>query len=94
MFDGEFFDDALVTEDRYDATEVLGDVADIERMPSAEEVGACDPEGYGEPGERTLAAIADDLIDGKTTRGYVKRAYGSAVLEQIDNTEYNGGNLK
>ena len=51
VFDVEFFDDAVVTEDRYDAGEVLGDVVDIERMPSTEEVGACDPEGYNGPAE-------------------------------------------
>ena len=51
VFDEEFFEDAVVTEERCEAGEVLGGVVDLARMPSNEEVNACDPESFAGPEE-------------------------------------------
>ena len=51
VFDEDFFEDAVVTEDRCEVDDVLGGVVDIDRMPSAEEVRACDPEPFDGPDE-------------------------------------------
>ena len=51
VFDEEFFEDAVVTEDRCEAGEVLGGVVDVDRMPSTEEVRTCDPELFDGPEE-------------------------------------------
>ena len=48
VFDEDFFEDSVITEDRRDAVETLGDVVDIDRLPSGDEVADLSPEQFAD----------------------------------------------
>ena len=48
VFDEEFFEDAVITEDRCSATETLGETVDIEGLPSADQASDLDPQQHGD----------------------------------------------
>ncbi len=49
VFEADIFPDAVVTEDRYDAVEALGETTDIDRMPSPADREQLEPQSFDSP---------------------------------------------
>ncbi len=95
VFDEDFFEDSVVTEDRLDAVETLGETVNLERLPRPDQIGELEPEAHSDSGawlRRQAELWLGDDAGGVDAVEIGKRLERHDFLRQI--LKVLGGSLK